>query len=214
MLLAVWRAVRAVPVLPHLALWMLGRNREIFQEDLVRWAKLQEKSAIGSRGKAIRFFLRMMPGTEELRSLFYYRFPAARFLNPLAPRSPTLYLVTRDIGPGLFLQHGFATIVDAKSIGRDCWINQQVTVGYSGPGNPVIGDNVTIRAGAKVLGGITIGDNVVIGANAFVAKDVPANCVVAGVPARIIRRGGRRVDEPLTSKGKRVVPIAAEARSA
>lgn len=53
---------------------------------------------------------------------------------------------------------------------------------------PVIGDNVEVCCGAKVIGGITVGNNVLIGANAVVVKDVPPNCVVAGVPARVIRQ--------------------------
>jgi serine O-acetyltransferase len=59
---------------------------------------------------------------------------------------------------------------------------------YLPENRPTIGDNVTIGAGAKVLGGIVIGDNVTIGANAVVTKSLPDNVVAAGVPAKIIRR--------------------------
>ena len=52
---------------------------------------------------------------------------------------------------------------------------------------PIIGDNVHISAGARILGPIKIGNNVIIGANAVVVKDVPDNCVVAGSPAKIIK---------------------------
>lgn len=54
----------------------------------------------------------------------------------------------------------------------------------------MIGNHVTVCCGAKVLGAITIGNNVVIGANAVVCKDVPDNCVVGGVPAKIIKHLG------------------------
>jgi serine O-acetyltransferase len=64
---------------------------------------------------------------------------------------------------------------------------------------PIIGNNVYIGAGAKILGSITIGDNVIIGANAVVTRNVPPNCTVAGVPARIIKRDGVRVKESLAS---------------
>lgn len=94
-----------------------------------------------------------------------------------------------EIGGGLFIQHGFATMIAAKSIGENCWINQQVTIGYKGPGDsPVIGDNVTITCGAKVLGPIHVGNYVVVGANAVVIRDVPDKCVVGGVPARILKQ--------------------------
>jgi serine O-acetyltransferase len=53
---------------------------------------------------------------------------------------------------------------------------------------PVIGDNVYIAAGSRVLGGIKIGNDVIIGANAVVIKDVPDNCIVAGIPAKVISK--------------------------
>ena len=57
----------------------------------------------------------------------------------------SMYIETPEIGGGLFIQHGFATMIAAKSIGENCWINQQVTVGYKGSKiPPVIGNNVTI----------------------------------------------------------------------
>lgn len=73
-------------------------------------------------------------------------------------------------------------------MGKNCTIFQQTTIGATEKGTPTLGDNVTIYCGAKVLGNISIGNNVVIGANAVVVKDVPDNVVVAGVPAKIIRR--------------------------
>jgi len=78
--------------------------------------------------------------------------------------------------------------VAAKSIGENCWINQQVTIGYGkGEEPPVIGDNVMITCGAKVLGRITVGDGAVIGANAVVIRDVEPGAVMGGVPAKRIR---------------------------
>ena len=79
-------------------------------------------------------------------------------------------------------------MISAKEIGENCWINQQVTVGYKGSNiPPVIGNNVTITCGAKVLGNIHVGDGAVIGANAVVIRDVEEGAVMAGVPARRIR---------------------------
>ena len=81
----------------------------------------------------------------------------------------TLYINTPKIGPRLFIQHGFATNISAKQIGSDCWINQQVTIGYTfAPDPPIIGNGVRVSAGAKVVGNITIGDNAIIAANAAI----------------------------------------------
>lgn len=123
------------------------------------------------------------------------------FLTILASKQPTLYFDTpsENVGNGLVIQHGHSTIIHAESIGERCQIWQNVTIGkkLSGGKKPRIGSDVKIYAGAVVLGDISIGDNVQIGANSVVIKDVPANCVVAGNPARIIRRNGERVNEKL-----------------
>ncbi len=100
----------------------------------------------------------------------------------------TLFIHTENIGKGLFIEHGFATIISAKSIGEECWINQQVTIGMtSAEDAPVIGDRVRIAAGAIVIGDVHIGNDAVVGAGAVVTKDVPEKAVVAGVPAKIIK---------------------------
>ncbi len=110
----------------------------------------------------------------------------------------SLRIDTEIIGEGLFIQHGIATIIAAKSIGINCWINQQVTIGYSyDTDSPVLLDNVRIYAGAQVIGKLTIGNNSQVGANAVVVKSVPDNCVVVGVPAYIVKRNGVRVTEKL-----------------
>ena len=93
------------------------------------------------------------------------------------------------IGEGFHMMHlNGITIGSGAIIGKNCTIYQQVTIGNEKDKFPVIGDNVTIYAGAKVLGGIKIGNNAVIGANAVVLKDVPENSVAVGVPARIIKK--------------------------
>lgn len=100
--------------------------------------------------------------------------------------------VNAKIGKGFRLHHGYGSIISG-TLGENVHVNQGVTIG----GNwgkvqgtrtlPVIGNNVWIMAGAKVLGPITIGSNVIIGANSVVLRDVPDNVAIAGVPAKIIR---------------------------
>ncbi|MDW3028003.1 serine acetyltransferase [Acinetobacter baumannii] len=96
------------------------------------------------------------------------------------------------IGKGSKFAYGAIGVVlhSQAIIGEKVIIGQGVTIGrqLDPDGIPVIGNNVYISAGARVLGGITIGNNVIIGANAVVVKDVPDNSIVAGVPAKIIRQ--------------------------
>lgn len=93
---------------------------------------------------------------------------------------------TSNIGGGPFFVHGFSTIIYCKSMGKNCRIYQQVTIGNNN-GIPTIGNDVEICAGAKVIGPIHIGDDVIIGANAVVTKDIPSHSMVVGVPGKIIK---------------------------
>ena len=89
-----------------------------------------------------------------------------------------------------FAYGGIGVVIHARAvIGQNSLIGQGVTIGgKSGWWEvPVIGDDVEINAGARIIGPVRIGNNVIIGANAVVVKDVPDNCVVAGVPAHIIK---------------------------
>lgn len=99
---------------------------------------------------------------------------------------------TAEIGEGTTLGYGgMGVVIHARAkIGRNCLIAQQVTIGGRShiPEVPVLGDNVYVGAGAKILGSVHIGSGSVIGANAVVIQDVPARSVAAGVPARIIKQ--------------------------
>ena len=96
-----------------------------------------------------------------------------------------------DIGKGFYVGHfgGIILHSDVK-MGENCSIGPGVLIGTRGLGNtgvPVIGNNVYIGSGAKILGGIKIGDNVKIGANTVVLSEVPDGATAAGVPAKIIK---------------------------
>lgn len=191
--------VGVVKIIPQIMIfWALPKDH-IFNDDLRNWIKITDGIDCRSKTSLTRKFARYFIQMDEIRNLFYYRVRCARIFSILARPKDTLYIATLGIGPGLFIQHGFATIIMAKSIGRNCWINQQVTIGYTDRTSaPVIGNAVTIGAGAKVLGNITIGDNVTIGANAVVVRDVPSNCTVVGAPAYIVRKDGVSVRERLS----------------
>jgi serine O-acetyltransferase len=94
------------------------------------------------------------------------------------------------IGKGLVIHNFSCIFVLVEKMGENCTVNQGVTIGnIRGKSHPpVIGNNVYFGSGCKVLGNITIGNNVVIAANSLVISDVPDNCTVVGVPARVVSR--------------------------
>ncbi|MDO6462005.1 serine acetyltransferase [Granulosicoccaceae sp. 1_MG-2023] len=99
---------------------------------------------------------------------------------------------TAKIGQRFQIEHhGCIVIHGASVIGDDCMIRHGVTLGNGGAadplGAPTLGNHVEVGAGAKILGRVHIGDNAIIGANAVVVKDVPANAVVGGIPAKLIK---------------------------
>ncbi len=102
-----------------------------------------------------------------------------------------------EVGAGFVIDHFGGVVVSGYAkFGDHCRIRNGVVVGLKNieePGAPVIGNNVDIGAGAKVLGKIRIGNNVLIGANAVVLSDVPDNSIAVGVPAIIKARSQSRV---------------------
>ncbi|MGE4504711.1 MAG: serine O-acetyltransferase [Desulfovibrionaceae bacterium] len=95
-----------------------------------------------------------------------------------------------NIGPGLAMPHPNGVVIHSNAIiGANCTIYQQTTIGRNHRiGEPVIGNEVIIGAGAKILGSVTIGDGARIGANSVVLDDVAAGETVVGIPARPVAR--------------------------
>ena len=96
------------------------------------------------------------------------------------------------IGPGLTIWHWGPIIVNGNAfIGENCTIRPDVVIGYKDRNGtaPIIGNNVTINSGSRIIGnGIVVGDNVIIAPGAVVTKSIPSNCVVAGIPAIVIKQ--------------------------
>jgi serine O-acetyltransferase len=93
-----------------------------------------------------------------------------------------------EIGPGLLIHTPFGIVVGPTKIGANCTIQSGVVITAA---TKSIGDNVYFGPGAKVIGDAKIGNNVVIVANSVILTDVPDNCTIMGVPARIKLPGGR-----------------------
>ncbi|MEH2420623.1 MAG: serine acetyltransferase [Nostoc sp.] len=194
--------IRQIMTAPMLILFFVSTSKEVIILDVRRWIKIVEMID----NSDLVNLLHLLDEYPEFRNIYYYRIKKGNFIGFLLMQiiklfykeCPSLFLNSNHIGSGLFIQHGFSTMVSAESIGDNCWINQQVTIGYnSQKERPTIGNNVTINAGSKVIGKVTLNDNVTVGANAVVVKNVPNNCVVVGVPAYIVKRDGVKVKEQL-----------------
>lgn len=97
------------------------------------------------------------------------------------------------IGRRFFIDHGAGVVIgETAEVGDDVVIYQGVTLGgvsmSKGKRHPTIGSEVVIGAGAKVLGPVLIGDGAMVGSGSVVVKDIPADCVAVGVPAKVISR--------------------------
>lgn len=102
------------------------------------------------------------------------------------------------IGKGVFIDHGSGVVIgETAVVGDNCTLYQGVTLGGTGKDtgkrHPTLGDNVMVGAGAKVLGPFTVGSNSKIAANAVVLEPIPPNSTAVGIPARIVKRDGKKV---------------------
>lgn len=143
---------------------------------------------------ALVYLLMVYP---ELRSVFYWRLgKLAKFCFFWMPGRVNLHLVSnpRQVGGGFYVGHGWGTVVNAKRIGKNFRVSQNVTIGSRNCKESVIGDNVSVWAHAVVLGDITIGGNTQIGAGAVVVKSVPENSVVVPAKSMIIKQNGERTN--------------------
>jgi len=166
--------------------------------------------AAQKRDPAAKSFIEVLLLYQGLHALVAYRighafykmrlFFLARWLSQMARWATGIEIHPgAKIGKRFFIDHGMGVVVgETAIIGDDVLLYQGVTLGGTGieqgKRHPTVGNNVVIGTGAKVLGNITIGDNSYIGANAVVIKDVPPNSTVVGVPGRITKQDGKKMD--------------------
>jgi serine O-acetyltransferase len=166
--------------------------RALLMDDLRHMVEARDQGGIRWRLEVATKFL-LVP---RIRAVIYYRLGHALVSRRMVPLA--MLLESRAIrasgaeispgahfGPGLCLMHSVGIVVGPEvRVGRNLRMYQGVTLGDgSRPGQPTIGDDVLIGAGASVLGGIRIGDRVVIGAGSVVTQDIPDDSVATGSPA-------------------------------
>lgn len=139
--------------------------------------------------RAFRYLksLRKLEYAKNTNSIFYHFW---RWYNRQLSLKYGVGLFPNTIGKGLRLPHLVGgVILNCKQMGDWCTVNGGVVVGNKGKQENIatIGNRVDLAIGCKVIGKVTIGDNAVIAPNSVVVKDVPANAVVSGVPAQIIK---------------------------
>lgn len=171
----------------------------------------EDITCVKSRDPAARSALEIFflyPGFKAIRlhrrANWFYRhgmFFIARWISQWASRKTGVEIHPAvKIGKRFFIDHGTGVVIgETAVIGDDVTIYQGVTLGGTGKDtgkrHPTIGNNVMIGAGAKVLGPLVIGDNSRIAAGAVVLSDIPSNSTAVGVPAKVVRRDGVRVDD-------------------
>jgi serine O-acetyltransferase len=136
----------------------------------------------------------------------------ARFLSQLSRLLTGIEIhPAAEIGSGFFVDHGMGVVIgETAEIGDNVTLYQGVTLGGTGKEegkrHPTLGSNVVVGVGASVLGSITIGDDSIIGAGSVVLKPVPAGATAVGVPAKVVREKGRRVQARSISGGTEADP--------
>ncbi|MBQ7045448.1 MAG: serine O-acetyltransferase [Clostridia bacterium] len=172
---------------------------------------LEDIAAVKKNDPAARSSLEIFflyPGVKAIRmhrwANFFWRhkfYFLARLISQNAVRKTGIEIhPAATLGRRLVIDHGAGVVIgETAEIGDDCIIYQGVTLGGTGKDvgkrHPTIGNNVMISSGAKVLGPFKVGDNSRIAAGAVVLKEVPPDCTVVGVPARVVKRAGVRVNE-------------------
>ena len=170
-------------------------------------------NAIKERDPAARNSAEVFLLYSGLHALIYYRFShwlykhrclfLARMVSQFARFMTGVEIHPgATIGRGLFIDHGSGVVIgETAVIGDNCTIYQGVTLGGTGKEHgkrhPTLENNVLVGSGAKVLGPFTVGENSRIAAGAVVLEEVPPNATAVGVPARIVRVNGRKVDSDM-----------------
>lgn len=170
----------------------------------------EDRKRNGQDRAQIRYLISLMAGSEQAHAFKYlkclrheeYHLNNRGFLHKLLATYFRIHLGRMGLrysisirpnicGYGLKIMHlsGGGILINCNKIGNYCSVNSGTLIGNVGSteNRPVIGDYVAFGPGAKAFGKITIGDNVFVAPNAVITKDVASNCVVAGIPAKLLK---------------------------
>lgn len=172
---------------------------------------IEDIDSVRERDPAARSRLEVLLTYSGVHAVIIYRIAHRLYINQFKLTARALSQLGRlltgieihpaaKIGRGLFIDHGAGVVIgETAEIGDNCLLYQGATLGGTGKGkgkrHPTLGNNVMVGCGAKVLGPFKVGDNAKIAANAVVLDAVPPNATAVGVPARIVRRNGVRVND-------------------
>lgn len=172
-----------------------------FKEDILT---VKERDPAASSVWEILF---LYPGLKAIRmhrrANWFYRHNMkfiARWISQRAVRKTNIEIhPAAKIGRRFFIDHGTGVVIgETAEIGDDVTIYQGVTLGGTGKDtgkrHPTIGNGVMIGSGAKILGPFKVGDNSNIASGAVVLDEIPPNSTAVGVPARVVKRDGKRID--------------------
>lgn len=169
--------------------------------------------AIKERDPAARNSIEVLLLYSGLHALIYYRishwfythklFFIARLISQFARFCTGVEIHPgAKIARGVLIDHGAGVVIgETAEVGEGCTIYQGVTLGGTGKDkgkrHPTLGKNVMVGSGAKILGPFTVGDNAKIAAGAVVLEPIPEDATAVGVPARVVRRGDKKIAQDL-----------------
>ena len=163
-------------------------------------ARQRTRSGVKTR-LSVAYVATALAGDNCVQATVLYRLASCLIRHRLRPLARTVHAFSKfltnadispqaKIGPGFYLYHGLGTVIGkGTTIGCNAIVCQNVTTG----GGPTIGDDVTLWAGARVIGRVTVGDRSEVGANGVVIADIPPDVIALGVPAeRLISKPKRK----------------------